>query len=133
MMLRKLPVHCRAFSRLFLRHRHDTQARLVTAKDLLDRELAVVSEEDVVLTALEKMRDTNTCALAVTDTSGENLVGIVTERDYLKKIRHEKDPEKKCPVWKVMTSFPIGCLEATPVVRVGSSSPTFGRRSVRWR
>ncbi len=58
-----------------------------------------------VLDAIAEMARLDTHALVVVDDTGA-LAGIVTERDYIHKVKLEGRSSAETPVWRVMTSAP---------------------------
>jgi CBS domain-containing protein len=61
-----------------------------------------VGPADTVLSALETMARHNIGAVLVLD--GDVLVGIVTERDYARKVKLEERGSNETPVAQIMTS-----------------------------
>ncbi len=77
---------------------------MTTASQILDtkgREVWSVAPDATVFDSLELMADKQVGALLVMD--GEKLVGIVTERDYARKVILEGKSSKDTPVSDVMT------------------------------
>lgn len=65
-------------------------------------DLLTIDADDSVLDAVRKMVDANVGSLLV-DVDGR-LEGIVTERDYLRRVTLEGRTEKDTPVREIMTS-----------------------------
>ncbi|CAH0485541.1 unnamed protein product [Peronospora farinosa] len=77
------------------------------AKDLMDKSCYsgvnfVISEEATVLEALTRMVGINLGCLAVSGEDGK-FVGVVTERDYLRKVELLGLTAKNTPVGQIMT------------------------------
>lgn len=73
--------------------------------DILDTKGRYVLSTDAsasVIAAVTQMVDANVGALLVTD--GGALVGIVTERDYLRRVTLQGRDEKTTPVREIMTA-----------------------------
>jgi CBS domain-containing protein len=76
-----------------------------TVSDILSEKGTDVLEIDAsatVLDAVKRMVEANVGSLLVTD--GGNVVGIVTERDYLRRVTLEGRDEKAARVREIMTS-----------------------------
>lgn len=73
--------------------------------DILDgksREVHGIESSATVYEAIAKMVDANVGALLVYD--GSRLAGIVTERDYLRRVTLQGRDERTTPVCDIMTS-----------------------------
>lgn len=66
-----------------------------------------ISSNDSVFNAIQKMTELNLGSLLVTNGSGEGIVGIITERDYLKKVAVRGFTSKKMLVQDIMTKSPL--------------------------
>jgi CBS domain-containing protein len=78
---------------------------MANVKQLLDgkgRALFAVGPEDPVLEAIRLMADKHVGALLVM--KGEELVGIVSERDYARKVILMGRSSHATPVWQIMSS-----------------------------
>lgn len=78
---------------------------MASVKQLLDRKgkaLFAVGPEDPVLEAIRLMADRHIGALLVM--KGEELVGIVSERDYARKVILLGRSSSATPVWQIMSS-----------------------------
>jgi CBS domain-containing protein len=78
---------------------------MATVRQLLDgkgRALYSVSPEDPVLEAIRLMAERHVGALLVM--KGEELVGIVSERDYARKVILLGRSSDSTPVWQIMSS-----------------------------
>lgn len=83
---------------------------MTTAADLLRQKSPVtftVDPESPVLEAVRQMADHSIGALLVM--KGDQLVGIVSERDYARKVALMRRSSSETPVWQIM---------ATPVITV---------------
>ncbi len=85
-------------------------AQLLAEKN--SSELHHISPEETVFSAIEKMAEQNVGALLVFD--AHQLVGILTERDYTRKVILQGRASKTSKVSEIMTS---------PVISVGPDSP----------
>lgn len=78
---------------------------MTTAADVLDEkghDVYSVAPDDTVLDALRLLADKGVGALLVME--GDTLVGIVTERDYARKVILAGKASRDTPVREVMTS-----------------------------
>lgn len=74
-------------------------------KHLLDRkghEVATANPQETVLAALERMAEHGIGALVVLE--GERLVGLMSERDYARKVILKNRHSAQTPVAEIMTS-----------------------------
>ena len=77
---------------------------MTTVKQILDnkgRDVFAVSPNDTVFESLQQMADKGVGALLVMD--GDKLVGIVTERDYARKVILEGKSSRDIQVEAIMT------------------------------
>jgi CBS domain-containing protein len=80
---------------------------MVTVRQLLDRKgrsIFSIGPEDPVLEAIRLMADKRVGALLVM--KGAELAGIVSERDYARKVILLGRSSSATPVWQIM-SFPV--------------------------
>jgi CBS domain-containing protein len=78
---------------------------MTSVSQLLDgkgRAIYSIGPEDPVLEAIRLMADRHVGALVVM--KGEELVGIVSERDYARKVILMGRASDATPVWEIMTS-----------------------------
>jgi CBS domain-containing protein len=78
---------------------------MLTVKQLLDRkgtEVYSIGPEDPVLEAVELMAEKHIGALLVMQ--GPELVGIVSERDYSRKVVLLGRSSAETPVWQIMSA-----------------------------
>jgi CBS domain-containing protein len=78
---------------------------MASVKQLLDRKgtaLYCVGPEDPVLEAIRQMAERHVGALLVM--RGDELVGIVSERDYARKVILLGRSSRDTPVWQIMSS-----------------------------
>lgn len=78
---------------------------MASVKQLLDRKgtaLYCVEPEDPVLEAIRQMAERHVGALLVM--KGDELVGIVSERDYARKVILLGRSSRDTPVWQIMSS-----------------------------
>ena len=88
---------------------------MTTVRHLLDRKgraLFSIEPEDPVLEAIRMMADRHVGALLVM--RGTELSGIVSERDYARKVVLLGRSSAETPVWQIMTS---------PVITVSLDAP----------
>ena len=86
---------------------------MTSVRQLLDgkgRAIFSIGPEDPVLEAIRLMADRHVGALLVM--KGEELVGIVSERDYARKVILMGRSSSDTPVWEIMTA---------PVISVSST------------
>jgi CBS domain-containing protein len=78
---------------------------MITVRHLLDRKgraIFSVGPDDPVLEAIQLMADQSVGALLVM--KGDELVGIVSERDYARKVILRGRSSAETPVWQIMSS-----------------------------
>jgi CBS domain-containing protein len=78
---------------------------MTTVRELLDRKgraIYSVEPEDPVLEAIQSMADHHVGALLVM--RGAELIGIVSERDYARKVILLGRSSNETPVWQIMSS-----------------------------
>ncbi|HEV7136150.1 MAG TPA: CBS domain-containing protein [Steroidobacteraceae bacterium] len=89
---------------------------MTAVRHLLDRKgraLFSIEPEDPVLEAIRMMADHHVGALLVM--RGAELAGIVSERDYARKVVLLGRSSAETPVWQIMTSPVITVSLQTPV------------------
>ncbi|MDE2051590.1 MAG: CBS domain-containing protein [Gammaproteobacteria bacterium] len=89
---------------------------MTTVRHLLDRKgraLFTIEPEDPVLEAIRLMADRHVGALLVM--RGTELAGIVSERDYARKVVLLGRASAETPVWQIMSSPVITVSLETPV------------------
>ncbi|MDE2263632.1 MAG: CBS domain-containing protein [Gammaproteobacteria bacterium] len=89
---------------------------MTTVRHLLDRKgraLFIIEPEDPVLEAIRLMADRHVGALLVM--RGTELAGIVSERDYARKVVLLGRASAETPVWQIMSSPVITVSLETPV------------------
>lgn len=89
---------------------------LERVSDILDEKgsAALTIEGDAtVLDAIKRMVESNVGSLLVTE--NEKLAGIVTERDYLRRVTLEGRDEKETPVREIMTSELVYVMPDTSI------------------
>ncbi len=89
---------------------------MTAVRHLLDRKgraLFTIEPEDPVLEAIRMMADHHVGALLVM--RGSELAGIVSERDYARKVVLLGRSSDETPVWQIMTSPVITVSLHTPV------------------
>jgi CBS domain-containing protein len=87
---------------------------MITVRHLLDRKgraIFSVRTEDPVLEAIQLMADQSVGALLVM--KGDELAGIISERDYARKVILRGRSSAETPVWQIMSS---------PVITVSQSN-----------
>jgi CBS domain-containing protein len=90
------------------------------------RQVLEVDGSATVLEAITRMVDGNVGSLLVTD--GGRLVGIVTERDYLRRVTLEGRDERTTPVREIMSS-PI--VYTTPESSIEECMAVMTERRIR--
>jgi CBS domain-containing protein len=78
---------------------------LERVSDILDEkgsDALAIEGDATVLDAIKRMVESNVGSLLVTE--NDKLAGIVTERDYLRRVTLEGRDEKETPVREIMTS-----------------------------
>jgi CBS domain-containing protein len=90
---------------------------MITVRHLLDRKgraIFSVGPDDPVLEAIQLMADQSVGALLVM--KGDELVGIVSERDYARKVILRGRSSAETPVWQIMSS-PVITVSLTNTVQ----------------
>jgi CBS domain-containing protein len=77
-------------------------------------EIWTIEAEEPVLAAIQIMADRHVGALPVL--RGDELVGIISERDYTRKVILLRRSSAETPVWQIMTS-PVVTVTPTESVR----------------
>lgn len=93
-------------------------------KELLDskgHDVWSIAPDDVVFNAIKIMADKSVGALLVMD--GDKLVGIISERDYARKVILQGRSSKETPVRDIMTA-PVICARPEQTVDVGMALMT---------
>lgn len=78
---------------------------MTTVRQLLDRKgraIYSLGPEDPVLEAIELMAEHHVGAMLVMQ--GDSLVGIVSERDYARKVVLKGRSSSETPVWQIMSA-----------------------------
>ena len=107
----------------------DTQAEMHTVSEILSEKSGAVIQIDggaTVFEAVTAMVEANVGALLVTD--GEEIAGIFTERDYLRRIAVEGRRSRDTMVREVMSS-PVICV--TPETGIEESMALMSDRRIR--
>lgn len=102
---------------------------MTTVKHLLERkgsQIYSVEPDDPVLEAIELMAEHHIGALLVM--RGVELLGIVSERDYARKVILEERSSAETPVWQIMTA-PV--ITVTPEHTVHQCMQLVTERRVR--
>jgi CBS domain-containing protein len=100
-----------------------------TVADILDakgRRVLQIDADASVLDAIKQMVDGNVGALLVTES--DNLIGIVTERDYLRRVTLEGRTEKDTLVREIM-SAPL--VYVTPETTIQECMAVMTERRIR--
>lgn len=77
--------------------------------DVMTRDVRVVTPDDLLLDAAQRMQSMNIGALPVCD--GDRLVGMVTDRDIVVRAVALARPAVSTPVGDVMTTPPRWCYD----------------------
>lgn len=102
---------------------------MTTVKDILDRKgrsVFTIHPDESVYRALEMMSDRRVGALVVTDE--DRLVGVVSERDYARKIALKGKSSRDTRVADIMTKN-VFCI--TPRARIEDCMALMTEKSVR--
>ncbi|MDP9304883.1 MAG: CBS domain-containing protein [Thermoproteota archaeon] len=75
---------------------------LMTIGELMSNKLETIEASDLVQVAAKKMRDKKISSLVVIDNSNKP-VGIITERDFVRKVCVEDSDDKKMKVQDIMS------------------------------
>jgi CBS domain-containing protein len=85
------------------------------------RDVWSIAPDDVVFNAIKMMADKGVGALLVMD--GDKLVGVISERDYARKVILLGRSSKDTPVRDIMTA-PVICARPEQTVEAGMSLMT---------
>lgn len=102
---------------------------MTTVRQLLDRKgraIYSLGPEDPVLEAIELMAEHHVGAMLVMQ--GESLVGILSERDYARKVVLLGRSSSETPVWQIMSS-PV--ITVTPEQSVDDCMRLMTERRIR--
>jgi CBS domain-containing protein len=77
------------------------------------RDVLKIDPDSTVLDAVRRMVDANVGSLLVTE--GGRVVGIVTERDYLRRAALNEHADDETPVKEIMTSPLVVATPDTPI------------------
>jgi CBS domain-containing protein len=97
--------------------------------DILDqkgRDVFRISGDATVLDAIKQMVEANVGALLVTD--GEEISGIITERDYLRRVTLQGRTEQDTLVREIMSS-PVVCV--TPETEIEETMAIMSEKRIR--
>ena len=95
-------------------------------KDVMTSEIACIDTKSSAADAATKMKDQNTGTVIVVE--GNNVKGIVTDRQIaIKAVAEQKDP-KSTPVADIMTKDIVGCSENDDIF---DALKTMGENKVR--
>lgn len=103
---------------------------MATVKDILSRkaETVTIPSGSIVLDALKLMADKNIGSVVVTDEGG-NYLGIVTERDYSRKVVLRGKNSTTTPVEEIMTT---DCPPVSPKDSVQHCRQVMSANNVRY-
>lgn len=90
---------------------------MTTVRQLLERkghDIFCIEPEDPVLEAIQLMADRHVGALLVM--RGKELIGIVSERDYARKVILLGRSSSETPAWQIMSS-PVITVQSETTVR----------------
>ena len=90
-------------------------------------EVLTIDADATVFGAIKRMVEANVGALLVTE--GGNVAGIVTERDYLRRVTLEGRTEEETLVREIMTSRPL--VYVTPETSVEECMAVMTERRIR--
>lgn len=102
---------------------------MAAVKDLIQKKnqtILTISPQATVFEAIRVMNDRNVGALMVT--TGKQIHGIVTERDYLRKVALKNRASKSTPVADIMSAK---LVYVTPSETVGDCMAIMTERHVR--
>lgn len=85
-------------------------------RDIMTRDVQVVSPDDTIRRAAQLMDDLNVGVLPVCD--GTRLVGMITDRDITVRATSAGLGPEECTVSQVMTDEPAYCYADDPVIEV---------------
>ncbi len=92
---------------------HDIPVRTVMSQDPM-----VINDDETIMDAAKRMAESNIGSLVVLDDE-ENLTGIVTEMDIVKKVTAENREPKKVTVEEIM-STPVHTIEGGRPIQEGA-------------
>lgn len=99
---------------------------MALVKDVMNKRLCVISDNETVSDAASYMKDKGVSALIVL--RGKNPLGIITERDIVRRVVCEKKDPEKTLVSSVM-STPL--IAITPLASLEEAADAFRRGKVK--
>jgi len=100
--------------------------RVVDILDAKGRDVLTIEGTATVLQAIERMVDANVGALLITE--GASILGIITERDYLRRVTLQGRAERDTPVHEIM-STPV--VYVTPETEIEECMALMTERRIR--
>ena len=103
-----------------------TSKKMTSVKDVMRRNIVSISVNETVSDAANHMKDKGVSALIVF--RGRHPLGIITEKDIVRRVVCEKKDPEKTPVGSVM-STPL--IAITPLASLEDAADAFRRAKVK--
>jgi CBS domain-containing protein len=81
-------------------------------------DVITINEDAMIFDAIKKMNDEKIGALLVRNQAGTDIIGIISERDYLLKVALRGISSRDTPVRQIMTPDPMCCKLSDPITQV---------------
>jgi CBS domain-containing protein len=89
--------------------------------DVMSKKIESIAASDNAQKAAKKMRDKNVSSLVVIDKDAESPVGILTERDIVRRVCAEGIDSKVVPVKQILSS-PLVTIDSKSSIEVAASA-----------
>jgi CBS domain-containing protein len=96
---------------------------VTSISDIMSKKIESVAASDNVQKAAKKMRDKNVSSLVVIDKDAESPVGILTERDLVRRVCAEGIDARNVPVRQILSS-PLVTIDTKSSIEAAASVMT---------
>lgn len=102
------------------------QTMVTSISDVMSKRIESIAPSDNAQKAAKKMRDKNVSSLVVVDNGSESPLGILTERDLVRRVCAERINGNDMPVKKILSS-PLVTIDPESSIEVAASVMTGNR------